>query len=60
LEVRGTKTSKDVLTAVMTVAKKIRKTTVLSGGNFHWQPAVIEQYGHSGFLDEVTLGGQNG
>jgi 3-hydroxyacyl-CoA dehydrogenase len=50
--VRGAKTSKDVLATVMTVAKKIRKTAVLSGvcdgfiGN-----RMIEQYGRqAGFL----------
>ena len=53
--VRGAKTSKDVLATVMTVAKKIRKTAVLSGvcdgfiGN-----RMIEQYGRQGgfLLDE--------
>ncbi len=50
--VRGAKTGKDVLATVMTVAKKIRKTAVLSGvcdgfiGN-----RMIEQYGRqAGFL----------
>jgi 3-hydroxyacyl-CoA dehydrogenase len=53
--VRGAKTSKDVLATVMTIAKKIRKTAVLSGvcdgfiGN-----RMIEQYGRQGgfLLDE--------
>ncbi|WP_210545876.1 3-hydroxyacyl-CoA dehydrogenase NAD-binding domain-containing protein [Rhodoferax sp. PAMC 29310] len=53
--VRGAKTGKDVLATVMTVAKKIRKTAVLSGvcdgfiGN-----RMIEQYGRQGgfLLDE--------
>jgi 3-hydroxyacyl-CoA dehydrogenase len=47
--VRGEKTAKDVLATVMTVAKKIRKTAVVSGvcdgfiGN-----RMIEQYGRQG------------
>ena len=53
--VRGAKTGKDVLATVMAVAKKIRKTAVLSGvcdgfiGN-----RMIEQYGRQGgfLLDE--------
>ncbi len=53
--VRGAKTSKDVMATVMTVAKKIRKTAVVSGvcdgfiGN-----RMIEQYGRQGgfLLDE--------
>ena len=53
--VRGGKTAKDVMATVMTVAKKIRKTAVVSGvcdgfiGN-----RMIEQYGRQGgfLLDE--------
>jgi 3-hydroxyacyl-CoA dehydrogenase len=53
--VRGEKTAKDVMATVMTVAKKIRKTAVVSGvcdgfiGN-----RMIEQYGRQGgfLLDE--------
>ncbi len=53
--VRGAKTAKDVMATVMTVAKKIRKTAVVSGvcdgfiGN-----RMIEQYGRQGgfLLDE--------
>jgi 3-hydroxyacyl-CoA dehydrogenase len=53
--VRGAKTSKDVMATVMSVAKKIRKTAVVSGvcdgfiGN-----RMIEQYGRQGgfLLDE--------
>ena len=53
--VRGAKTSKEVMATVMTVAKKIRKTAVVSGvcdgfiGN-----RMIEQYGRQGgfLLDE--------
>ena len=53
--VRGEKTGKDVMATVMTVAKKIRKTAVVSGvcdgfiGN-----RMIEQYGRQGgfLLDE--------
>ncbi|TKC87291.1 3-hydroxyacyl-CoA dehydrogenase [Trinickia terrae] len=56
--VRGAKTSKDVLATVMRIAKKIRKTAVVSGvcdgfiGN-----RMIEQYGRqAGFLlDEGAL-----
>jgi 3-hydroxyacyl-CoA dehydrogenase len=53
--VRGEKTSKDVMATVMTIAKKIKKTAVVSGvcdgfiGN-----RMIEQYGRQGgfLLDE--------
>ncbi|MFZ2305937.1 MAG: 3-hydroxyacyl-CoA dehydrogenase NAD-binding domain-containing protein [Rhodoferax sp.] len=53
--VRGEKTAKDVMATVMTIAKKIRKTAVVSGvcdgfiGN-----RMIEQYGRQGgfLLDE--------
>ncbi len=59
--IRGEKTAKDVLATVMTVAKKIRKTAVVSGvcdgfiGN-----RMIEQYGRqAGFLlDEGCTPGQ--